>query len=516
MAKQYLNNLSMLGKNLYISSAETRASMSLLHIITIIFKHKWIIISFFCVIVSVVTLGSVRKTDIFRAGAKFMVEREVDREKALLFQVNVPSYYEKYDWITSEVEIIKSYPVALRVVKALQLHKRLAESSDNSSADSDLEIESSIKTFRNNTQIDVAKNSNVIEISYEDANPVVATQVVKSIIEHYAAYRSELYDESETYNFFEEQMRITDNKLRELEHHQSEFKKNSEMISLETQKNILLERLTDFEKRLTEVQTKRRRKAATLNVMKDQLARAEIAKMPAIESSDNPAHWAHVIKLRDELVELELQREIVLQKFTPEYQEAINLERQITVTREKINSEMIRIVEMEDFNILSFAAEENMLRQSIVNTCNEIRDLAQKEYEYSQISRGIEDNREIYSMLLKQREEARISLAKLQKGIRVKIISPAVVPIDPINPRTHLKIAVAIILGLVCGLGFAFLWEYFDHTFTFPDEVELYTGLVVLGSVRELKYIPSNVQTVPKKLDSKKYEMDIVRDEIIT
>lgn len=489
--------------------------MSLLHIVTIIFKHKWIIISFFCVIVCVVTLGSVRQTDIFRASAKFMVEKEVDREKALLFQVSVPSTYEKYDWITSEIEIIKSYPVALRVVKALQLNKRRSANHPDDAPDPDLEIEKSIKTFRNNVQIDVAKNSNVIEIGYKDTDPVLATRVVNAIIEHYMSYRSELYDESETYNFFEEQMQITDKKLRELEHDQSEFKKNSEMISLETQKNILLERLTDFEKRLTDIRTKRRQKAATLNVMKDQLAHADIVKMPVIESSDNSAHWAHIIKLRDELLDLELQREIVLQKFTPEYQEAINLEQQINATREKIDSEMKQIIEMEEINILSLIAEENVLKQSVVNTSNEIRDLAQKEYEYSQISRGIEDNREIYSMLLKQREEARISLAKLQKGVRVKIISPAVVPIHPINPRTRLKIAVAIVLGLVCGLGFAFLWEYFDHTFTFPDDVELYTGLALLGSVRDLK-IPQNDDTTPEMIHHKKYELEKLQDEIIT
>ena len=168
-------------------------------------------------------------------------------------------------------------------------------------------------------------------------------------------------------------------------------------------------------------------------------------------------------------------------------EEIINLERQISSTKAKIENEIKQIIEVEEMNILALKAEENVLQSSINETRGQIRDYANKEYEYSQLSRGIDDNREVYSMFLKQREEARISLVKLHKGVRINVISPGVVPTDPIKPRKQFNIILAVILGIAGGFGLAFLQEYFDHTFTHPAEIEQHTELPALGSVRIFK-----------------------------
>ena len=90
-------------------------------------------------------------------------------------------------------------------------------------------------------------------------------------------------------------------------------------------------------------------------------------------------------------------------------------------------------------------------------------------------------------MLRKQREEARLSLAKLEKGVKIKVISPAVKPSEPVKPKKILNIILALFLGLFGGLGLAFFIEYFDHTITTPDELERYVGITALGSVPEIK-----------------------------
>jgi uncharacterized protein involved in exopolysaccharide biosynthesis len=142
---------------------------------------------------------------------------------------------------------------------------------------------------------------------------------------------------------------------------------------------------------------------------------------------------------------------------------------------------------MEETAVRALQAEEKILSSQIEKIKNEMRNLVQKEYEYNQISRGIEDEREIYSMLLKQREEARLSLAKLEKGVKIKVISPAVVPTGPVKPKKVLNIVLALFLGLFGGLGLAFFIEYFDHTINTPDELEKYVGINALGSIPEVK-----------------------------
>ena len=90
-------------------------------------------------------------------------------------------------------------------------------------------------------------------------------------------------------------------------------------------------------------------------------------------------------------------------------------------------------------------------------------------------------------MLLKQREEARLSMAKLERGVKIKIINGAVVPQKPIKPRKRLNVALAIVLGLISGLGLAFFVEHNDDSIHTAETLETLTGLTSLGTVSEIK-----------------------------
>ena len=58
---------------------------------------------------------------------------------------------------------------------------------------------------------------------------------------------------------------------------------------------------------------------------------------------------------------------------------------------------------------------------------------------------------EIYSMLAKRFEEARIS--EVMQPTDAQIVNPAVEPERRIRPRRTLNVAIAALLGLFCGIG---------------------------------------------------------------
>lgn len=470
--------------NDYSNGPEDIRPASLRNFIMVLFKRKRIILSVFLAVVVTVTLGSFLMAPIFKASSKILVEREMDSEKVLLFRMNFPLGYEKYDWIKSEIEIISSYPVAARVVKELGLDKI---DQKDSKGEKEALFESAIEKFQKKLKVENAKDSNVIEVSYEAKDPDLAAATVNKVIKIYLTYRSEIYDESDTYKFFEEQMKMADEKLRELEHRQASYKHQEELISPETQGDILLTKLADYEKSLTAVRTKRIGKEAKLTVIKEQMEKGSEINIPSTEVSDSPSREKYIAKLKGELLDMEIQRDRLLQRFKPTYEEIVDLERNIAATKEKMKNEIQQIIEQEETAIRALKAEEQALQKSIDTINQEVREFAQKEYEFTQLSRGIDDNREVYSMLLKQREEARISLAKLERGVKIKVISPAVVPNKPIKPRKRLNVALAIFLGLVSGLGLAFFMEYHDHSINTADELEQLAGIPALGSVREIR-----------------------------
>ena len=471
---------------------QTEQPTSLLNFINILFKRKTVILSFFISVVLVVTIFSFIMPSVFQANSKLLLERDIDSEKSLLFRMNFPQSYGQDDWINSEIEILNSYPVAAKVVETFSLDQKEEKEENLSEEEKTKKLQQTIQAFQKKLKVENLQKSNVLEVSYESKDPALAAAVVNKVIEVYINHRSEISNESDTYKFFEDQMRIADERLRELEKSQAEFKQKEEVVSPEGQNEILMARLSDYEKSYTAVRTKRIGKEAQLAVIEGQLEKGESINIPSTESSNSLSREKYIAKLKGDLLDMEIQRERLLQKFTPKYQEIINLNNEIAATKEKIENEIHQIVEMEEASIRALKAEENALRNSISQIKGELSDLTQKEYEYSQISRGIDDNREVYSMLLKQREEARISLAKLQKGVKIKVISPAVAPTEPVKPKKRLNVLLAIFLGIFGGLGLAFFIEYFDHTINNPAELEKYTGMNVLGSVRETSRFLTN------------------------
>lgn len=67
----------------------------------------------------------------------------------------------------------------------------------------------------------------------------------------------------------------------------------------------------------------------------------------------------------------------------------------------------------------------------------------------------------------------------------VNILSEAEVPegLSPVSPKPLLNIAIALVVGLMLGVGMAFMIEYFDNTIKSEQDIEKYLELPVLGVI---------------------------------
>ncbi|MBK5462540.1 YveK family protein [Peribacillus sp. TH27] len=70
----------------------------------------------------------------------------------------------------------------------------------------------------------------------------------------------------------------------------------------------------------------------------------------------------------------------------------------------------------------------------------------------------------------------------------VSILAKAEVKEDPtpVNPNPLLNIAIAVIVGLMAGIGLAFLLEYMDNTIRDEKDIETLLDLPLLGSIQKI------------------------------
>ena len=110
--------------------------------------------------------------------------------------------------------------------------------------------------------------------------------------------------------------------------------------------------------------------------------------------------------------------------------------------------------------------------------------MAEKLVQYQILQHDADSNKQLYDGLLQKLKEAGITAGLRSSNIRV--VDPALVNPSPSRPQKARNIMLALLVGLVGGIGLALFREYLDNTVKSPDDIEALTGLPSLAVVPSL------------------------------
>ncbi|MED3892300.1 Wzz/FepE/Etk N-terminal domain-containing protein [Peribacillus frigoritolerans] len=73
----------------------------------------------------------------------------------------------------------------------------------------------------------------------------------------------------------------------------------------------------------------------------------------------------------------------------------------------------------------------------------------------------------------------------------VSVLAKAEIKDDPtpVKPNPVLNIAIAVVVGLMAGIGLAFLLEFMDNTIKDEDDIERLLELPILGSIQKITQV---------------------------
>lgn len=452
--------------------------------VRVVFKRKFMILFVFAVVSGGVGYYTMTLPPIFKAESKIYLEREFDTEKRFLLGVDSRTMFER-GWIDAEQEILKSHPLALRVTRALHLLERDTTTNHLPEDQKQAALNRIAESVRNGLKVASVGQGNVIAIGYLHNDPEFAAEMVNKTVEMYIQYRAEVSKNTERYKFYEKQLEAAEAQLRAFEKNQAQYKRDTRILDPKAQTTMLLNKLADYQRSLNEVRTLRIGKEAKLKIVQEQVSSGKAFSLPSTESEESPVRMSYISKLRASLRDMEMQRDELLQKFTPEYEKIVNLNALIATTKKNISEEVGQLVEGMESSIRALRAQEAALERSIRDIRSEIKRFTDEEYQLSLLGREIANKKQIYEIMLKQREEALLSLSKAEQDVKIKVISPAIPPVEPIKRKKFVNIILSLLLGLTVSLAMAFIAEFLDPTLKTPEEIERQTGLPVLAAVRE-------------------------------
>lgn len=336
------------------------------------------------------------------------------------------------------------------------------------------------------------KDTEILNIKVQAGTPEEAQLVANTLVNTFIDRMIALVrgEQSKVKEFIGERLQESKKELETAENALQKYKQNQKIAAPTEETKALIEKLAAIDKLSADNQIAAETAKAKLASAQSQLA----GQKPGF-IAENPVIQQYKLKL----AELEVNLVSLMQNYTDKHPQVIATKAAIAETRSKLNAEIAKVVNADapsanpvhqgllqakleaEAEVAVSSAQQQALRKLITQGEEQISKLPAKEQGLIKVMRDANVSQEIYVMLAKRYEEARIS--EVMEPTDVQIIDTAIAPEKPIKPKKILNTVIAAILGLFTGVGMAFALEYLNKTVRTSEDVQHYLGIPVLGSI---------------------------------
>lgn len=465
----------------------------------IIRKRRWTILTIFFVLFTVVLIGTLKQTPIYRAQALLEISKENPDILTVqeLFELETVSD----SYLETQYKILRSNSLAGRVIEELGLHK-LPEFTPSGSwpwskkeeepkpsgqtfavgSSTYLEPDSeayqvALARFLDWLDVEPVKRSRLVEVRFESQDPKLAARVVNSLAASYIEQNLEARWEAtqKASEWLSQQLGSLKARLERSEEELQRYVRENGLLFLQSEgggsENVINEQLRQLQEELTKAQAAR--------IEKESLYR--LVEAGQYESLSGVVDNKLMQDLTVQLTELRRQQAQLATTFTPDYPKVKQIQSQIDEVEAVLDRERKQAAERITNDYRAAVEREKLLQEALAAQQEQGNLIAEKSVQYSILKREVDTNKQMYEGLLQRLREAGVSAGL--KASNIRVVDPAQPPEKPAKPKLMLNLALAMILGLGLGGGAAFLQEYLDNTVKTAEDVERYLRLPSLALI---------------------------------
>ena len=458
----------------YYPAGETdEPVVPLSHYLWILNTHKWQILAFvvFCVIATIVV--SARLTPIYEATAVI----DVDRQAPAGFIGQDASRMGPNDadqFLATQVKTIQSDSVLRPVADRFKLR---TQTSSHFGADLPVSRLQNAPVVLKNLKVTRPPNTYLLLITYRSLDAELAANVANAIAESYIqhTYNLRFRATAGLSSFMEKQIEELKAKMERSAAAQSQFEKDLSVINPEEKTNILSARLLQLNVEFTTAQADRVRKQAAYDSVKS----------GSLEAAQASTQGEQLRKLADRLDEAREKFAVVKTQYGashPEYKKTLSQVNELEKQFFNLQADIAQRVKLEYEEATN---REDMLKEAVAQIKGEFDHLNARFFEYKSLKREAENDKTLYDELVRKIKEAGINSSFQNSSIRLS--DSARPALKPIFPNLPLNGVLAVLFGLLLGVGAAVLADVLDNTVRDPDQIQKGLKTVVLGSLPVVK-----------------------------
>ena len=469
----------------------------------IVTKHKWKIVACFVAAVTITGLIVFSMTPIYTAKTTLLIERKELQVVNIKQVLSESAEAEESSYYESQYQVLRSRSLAAEVIKAQELDQNpdfttgaranfiaqlcltplawlqgflpqtapIVTSPDLSGVDSKL-----IDTYTGMLEVEPVKRSRIVTIGISAPNPVLAAKIANAHAEGYVRQGFSLRAQAneEARKFLESKLGDLKDRLQTSEDSLNRFRRGKGIISLDDKENIVIDRLADLNRRLTEAEADRIGFEAQARLIRQR----DYDSLPAVIAN------SLIQNLRAQVVQLESEHARLAAQFLPGYPRLAQVKAQLEEMRSRLAQQINSVVEGINSGYFAASDKERALKVRMDKQKSDALALKDASVEYAILAREVDTNKQLYDSVVGRLNE--ISVTGEIPTSNVSILDRAEIPTRPSKPNKRLNLMLGALLGLMGGLGLALLLEHLNNTLTTPEEVERYLALPNLGLVPEL------------------------------
>ena len=336
------------------------------------------------------------------------------------------------------------------------------------------------------------KDTEILKVRITAPSPQEAQVVTNMLVETFNERMTYLVRSEQTAirEFLGKRMNESQKTLEQAETVLGDYKREQKISAPDVETKAMVDKFATVDRLAAENAVALASAQASLGTASQQLS----AEKPGFVA-DSPL----IQQYKTKLGELDVKLVSLSANFTDKHPEVITTRAAIAETNGKLNQEIDAVMSANaassnpihqsliqsqiksEVEIAAREAQKQALQNIDKNSQQLMTQLPAKEQGLAKVMRDVTVNQEIYTMLAKRHEEARIS--EVMQPIDVQVIDAAFESTGPISPKKTLNIVIAAFLGLFIGIVIAFVLEYMNKTIKTAEDVQRYLDLPVLGSI---------------------------------
>jgi capsular exopolysaccharide synthesis family protein len=454
----------------------------------VVLRHRWLVLGTLGLALALALIVTLLAEREYRAEATLQINAQPAQ---ILGSRNQPVQRFRNDdqYLQTQFGILRSRALAERVARDL----KLAEDPGfvDPAVPAAQRTRSAARRLAANLEVAPMRGSDLVILAYTDPDPARAARIANGFAEGFIAATTENRYNTTNYarGFLQDQLATARERLENSERALVSYAQNEGIVQLDgggsgrggrdgdgpsaaSGDTLSSQTLVSLNSALSLATAER--------IAAEQAYRQASGSGSAGEEVANPA----LQSLRAERARLEADYSEQLKTFKPEYPEMVALQAKIAEVKSAIARETATITDALASRYRSAAGRERELQAEVSQLRAQVLDLRGRGIGYNFLQREVDTNRELYDALLQRFKEIGV-VGELGEN-QATVIDRALPPAGAYRPQPVRNLGIALVLGLIGGLGLAFLIEFIDDTIKSPEEIADILDLPVLGVVPQL------------------------------